>query len=406
MLQTYSDLFTFTRNVNGHYGGHNGGPVDLNRDFLRRITRAQELIGDNTPIEDIFESPYGERFGPITEDDFLNETGRQLKLKNTNTKIGRLLGNISTYLDAEVPVSLAFGNDRLLRQEAHIYNEFDQDKFTEEYERALNLSTANIVGQNIITIQPASGSGSSANYVPSYQDLITKAQPLGLVGLDPKLPLNIIKNKDNTYSIFQNQEGEDNPVDTKIGTISKAELEKLPNLSKEVDLYENKGAIDFNTQIRSEVPLLNYASSNARNSKQLQGLYNASTPQGRAKIMMSSKDSVLDYLGTSLPGMNDKQKGPDYVAMVQKTLRSPNRFSLKMDSYEGVSNVVVQMMSAEGEKIDIDSIDLSSNIDQKEFMDIYYATPQVFLTLALQNIGTEYLKTNNSTKIDLINNNL
>ena len=51
-------------------------------------------------------------------------------------------------------------------------------------------------------------------------------------------------------------------------------------------------------------------------------------------------------------------------------------------------------------------IDLSNSIDQKEFMDIYYATPQVFLTLALQNIGTNYMKTNDSSKIDIINNNL
>ena len=409
LLQTYGDLRTLSHNIKGGFNPQIGFP-NLNRDFLRRIKRAQELLGENTPIEEIFEPSRRTGNGspePITEEDFIEENSRFISLKNNGTKLNKILRDIANYsANTNIPVKDAFRYDRTLREDSHLFKTFNQDSFTEEYERALNLSTANITGQNIITIQPASGSGSSANYVPSYQDLITKAQPLGLVGLDPKLPLNIIKNKDNTYSIFQNQEGDDNPIDTKIGTISQAELEKLPNLSKEVDLYENKGVIDFNTQIRSEVPLLNYASSNARNSKQLQGLFNANTPQGRAKIMMASKDSVLDYLGTSLPGMNDKQKGPDYVSMVQKTLRNPNKFSLKMDSYEGISNVVVQMTNKEGEKVDIDSIDLSSNIDQKEFMDIYYATPQVFLTLALQNIGTEYLKTNNSTKIDLINNNL
>ena len=377
------------------------------RDLKRRLVRASELLGESKNIEDIFrfksyvsneEVPLEE----LKEGDFIT-----FEIKDKNSKVADILLNTSHLYGTT-------WTDHTLRQESHIAREITQDKFTEEYERALNLASANITGQNIITIQPSGTRKGEA--VPEYQDLITKAQPLGLVGIDKKLPINLSKNVDGTFTIFQNQDSKDpdNPVRTRLGIISKEELQSLPNLSQSIKLNENKENIDFQTEVRSEVPTLNYLSSSSRNAANLSEIYDINTEQGYKKIIMSSignergEGGVIEYLSKtpSLKGLNEKQKSSDYLSMVKKVMSNPNKFSIRMDSYKGFSNVVIEMTDSRGEKTKIDSINISNGINQREFMDMYYATPQIFLTLALENIGNNYIRTNDSSKIDLINNNL
>ena len=403
LMQTYGNLNGIGQNLRPELQVYTEGvgPVTIvaDRDLLRRLKRSQELMGDNRSLDEIFELTNG--VGDVIELENLNEDQLgYIRLKDTNSDFGRFVQNLSeTRATAGI-----FSGDKSLRQESHIYKLFSQDKFTEEYERALNLSTANITGQNIITIEP-SGTRIGEN-VPQYEYLKTKANPRSIVGLDTKLPINLRKNTDGTYTMFQNQPGEDGNVEIVQGVLTRDDITSSEFLSRSILLDENKSKIDFNTQVRSEVPTLNYTKSSAKNSAELRSVFDPTTLQGQNKIMMSSKDSVIQYLGSTLPGMNRKQKSADYVTMVNKVINNPNKFSLKMDSYEGVSNIVVEMEDTDGKKVEINSIDVGSGIDQTEFMNIYYAAPQIFLTLALQNIGSDYMTTNDVSKIDLINKNL
>ena len=104
--------------------------------------------------------------------------------------------------------------------------------------------------------------------------------------------------------------------------------------------------------------------------------------------------------------MNSSPRGSEYYSIVNDVVKNSSKFSVKFDSYDGMNKVAVTMKGKDGNEVVLRRLDVGSNVNNEEFINMYYGAPQVFLTLALEQMGANYLMTDDFRDLETIKNNL
>lgn len=377
--------------------GRTGTPVGLGSSMnisdttRNRIKRAAQLLGED--VEDMF-----------NPDSKLGQMIKQVK-EEVGGRGGNLRRNMTGAVFAGIPY--IFDPDTTLSQD-NIANKFDGDEFGKKYEEALNLASAQIPGKNMIIVAGKNGKFD----VPLHAEIRTKASSTALI--KPNVPLQLIRDSEGNLIVTQLDETKSSKDGLKsfqrVGLINKNDItpENMPNLYNYLDYEKEQGDVDYLSEMRTEMTDLTYSDDNARAAAGLNNLFPVSTNQGRKVMQMASKNGVVPFLQKDplLRNMKSAQRGNEYFSIVNNAIKNSNKFSVKLDSYQGNNKIAVTMKGRDGREIVLRRLDVGQNINNREFVNMYYGAPQVFLTLALQQMGANYLMTNDFSDLETIKNNL
>jgi len=370
------------------------GNTSIDDTTMNRLNRAAKLLGEDP--SDIF-SPDSKIHQMITE---------------VKKEVGGRGGNTSRNSLGVITagISFAFDPDTTLSQD-NVANAFENDKFSEKYEDSLRLSSSTIPGKNMIIV-----SGKNGKYdVPLHAEIRNKVS--SNAEIDAKTPLQLIKDASGNLVVMQLHEYSQTNDGQKefrngqrIGLINKGDitLDNMPNLFNYLNFQEGEKTVDYLSEIRSEMPNISFAEDSARSAAGLNNLFPVNTKQGYKVTQMASKGGVIPYLKSQpiLRTMNSSPRGSEYYSIVNDVVKNSSKFSVKFDSYDGMNKVAVTMKGKDGNEVVLRRLDVGSNVNNEEFINMYYGAPQVFLTLALEQMGANYLMTDDFRDLETIKNNL
>ena len=343
----------------------------------------------------------GEKF-----DDVFQVNGSDLTIKK-QAEESSFVSIMDKTLKEDISGRGPFGSDRTVQNEGSLKSILSGDKYKDAYEQALGLQSIKNPGMNTITVQGKNGTKT----VPLRQEIIQFMSVNGTPELfDDKLPLSITKDPaSGDILAYQNREDKSKGDNGYLwgsrvvsARISATDLSGMTELNKVVNMNEERGKIDYLQNIQSKVPKISYPETTMRFASDL----NDSFPGNSAIRNLADKKSVLDHLTNNHVRLAQSNIYPEYAATVKEVLRNSNRFSLEMDSYNGRGSVKVMMKSKNGQKVEIDNVDVTGRFSEGQFTDLYYGVPQVFLSLALDRAAAEYETTKQSGIMDIIKQNL
>ncbi len=417
-----SSSLTITPLVNNNLGkvlqGREAG--NINESLLMQFDRLTKVLGENKQFTDIFEvtkreigfSDNGEtkNYLPGSGTNFggkdageadmqyiLNHRGDakekyNIKLKESakGTETYRIIkeGLKKGTFDTSSVLG-EFLPDNSVQDDSTLRNSFSFDNFQKNYKEQVAQRGIRVKGFNQITITPSSGEKNKKPIFESLRTAIASGQQISDIE-----PLQKLQDK---VGVSLRQQG-DNFIVTQQGKsimVEKRVLQQFPDINNRIELEQNKA----NLVIENRKPLelkagdISYKKSDTKALTYLGNKYGfnsttylASTVKG-AKIMLEKTNpDIFSNNGGDNPWKNT----------FDTALDNYSKFSVKMQNTGGQNYVEVFY---DDEKVS----EVAQNIPQDNIVDIVDSDPQVFITLALNNIAIETRNKDNENFAKLYN---
>lgn len=394
----YAANYPIVNNLGKALQGREAGNIDQN--LITQFDRLTRVMGENLSFTDLFEvrptqieatftgsfySQEGEPVGMDYINDHKNDFKETYTIKLKDSAAGTKTYNVlkqnldtgtfdtSSFLGELLP-------DNSVQDDSNIRRLLSTDTAIKAYEEEVTKKGIRVKGANAISIAP-SLSSSEKNRVPTFEDL-RKALAFrqDISNLDPEQQLtnleygkavNLQRSTMDPTMFVVTQENRSTMV-------SETALRQYPNLSRSIEFSEGGGQIvtENNEPIKKE--RLSFKQSNERNNIYLGNRYGF----GSIPYLAATKQGARQILKQTYPEIYDEQAPPYWAQTFDVALNNIDKFTVSLQEYRGRNFIEVYY---DGEKIS----EVAGNIQRENVEDILDYDPQIFATMALNNIAIE-----------------
>lgn len=285
--------------------------------------------------------------------------------------------------------------DKVLSTDSTFKSQFKTKNRKRKFEENLNISSAQISGQNIIVIE---GKGSGKYQPQAHKEAVALASQY--IEIKREDPVRLQKDGKGGVWVLQTETKLDSKdrevvVYQKKGHIAASDINarNTPALYQAIDFTDQESSIDFLDITQTKTGPISYTSNKP---KMVEGLSNIMSKYGQSggKIMqMASKENAYRYINDELyrRGGDGYQGQRELMSTIDEAIKNSNKFYMEVEKGSTTANIVVKMMGKKGVgDYEVAKIPVYNTSDAGAFKDIYYGAPQVYLTQALYELGLDF----------------
>lgn len=407
----YTAGYLVNNNLGKVLRGREAGKID--QDLLTQFDRLARVNGENLSFTDLFEvrptrnvsiaeglfsgdadvlasalTGGGEESEPVGMD-YINEHKNDLKetysiqLKNSAqaTKTYKFLRQALEKGTFDTSTALQeWSRDNSVQDDPQIRKILSSEAAQKAYQEEVAKKGVRIKGANAISIAP-SLSSSEKNRVAAFEDVrralafrqdlesVDEEQRLSSLKYGVAVQLQRLPSQPDTFLVTQ--EG-------KSTTVSQRALMQYPNIARSIDLEEGAEQIVTENSGPLEKTNFSFKPSDEKNNIYLGNRYGFNS----MPYLAATKQGAKKILENTYPDMYQPE-APRYWAQTFDTaLDNVDKFSVSIQEYGGRNYVEVYY---DGEKIS----DVAADTARGNIEDILDYDPQIFATMALNNIAIE-----------------